>query len=279
MLIRHYITCITVGVLTGCAVHESTRLDATNLLAVADLFGTTRGTFVVQDLGTGRTLRHDSHRAAERLSPFSTFKIANALTGLDCGVASDSSYSIAYDPQRDPEQDWWASLGVDWARNHDLHSAMQNSVVWYYQELARRIGPQRMAQGLARLDYGNRDISGGLDRFWLGSSLRISADEQVEFLRRLYSGELPVSNSAMATVIAMLELETGDGYVLRGKTGGGRRNGVATGWLVGYLECDDAVYAYALNIDGPDFRSIRDRRRVLARGCFEALGLMPNTGR
>ena len=104
-LMRQFITCIALGLSTGFAVQETTRLDLANLEAVAEQFGTTVGTFVVQDLGTGKILLHDSIRAAERMSPFSTFKIANALTALDSGVATDATYAIAYDSQRNPAQE------------------------------------------------------------------------------------------------------------------------------------------------------------------------------
>jgi beta-lactamase class D len=33
--------------------------------------------------------------------------------------------------------------------------------VWYYQQLAERIGAERMQLYLERINYGNRDISAG----------------------------------------------------------------------------------------------------------------------
>jgi beta-lactamase class D len=36
------------------------------------------------------------------------------------------------------------------------------------------------------LDYGNNDISSGLDTYWLCGSIQISINEQIDFLKRLY---------------------------------------------------------------------------------------------
>ena len=57
-----------------------------------------------------------------------------------------------------------------------------------FQEVARRTGRERMREWLDRLEYGNRDITGGIDLFWLQGALRVSASEQVDFLRKLSEG-------------------------------------------------------------------------------------------
>lgn len=98
---------------------------------------------------------------AERLSTSSTFKI---------GVVRER-----------PE----------WNHDQTLANAFSVSAVWCYQRLARETGEARMQDYLDRIHHGNEDISGGMDHFWLGSSLRTSADEQVDFLRRLLLGQLP----------------------------------------------------------------------------------------
>src|SRR5712671_5145762 len=98
-----------------------------------------------------------------------------------------------------------------------MRSAFSNSVVWYYQELARRIGPKRMADFVQRLDYGNHTTSGGITNFWLESTLRISADEQVAFVRRLWADSLPVSKGVQQTTRELMELSRGnDGRIFYG---------------------------------------------------------------
>ena len=246
-------------------------------VAVAERFQGHEGCFVLHDSRTGHVLRHNPQRCALPLPPCSTFKIPNSLIALELGVLCGADHVIPWDPEQDPKQDWWKGpvLG-EWPRDHDLRSAMTNSVVWYYQEVARRIRAERMAAWLARFDYGNRDISGGIDRFWLCTSLLISADDQVAFLRRLQNGELGCSPRSTAIVGEIIERERGPGYVYRGKTGGGRlASGRRIGWLVGWVERGERRYTYALNLEGDRYDEILDARLRLPRAILSALGILP----
>jgi beta-lactamase class D len=149
-------------------------------------------------------------------------------------------------------------------------------VVWYYQELARRIGPARMQAYVDRFAYGNRDISGGIDQFWLTGGLRISPEEQADFLRRFYFGELGVSERTTRTAKDLLVLEDTPTYRLSGKTGWaglGEPSAPQIGWLVGYVERDGKVYFLATNIDietGEDAAA----RLSIAKAILRDLGLI-----
>ncbi len=229
-----------------------------------------RATLVVRDVAAGETLRHDPARAAARTAPCSTFKIPNSVIGLETGVLADASTAFRWDGQkRDIEA---------WNRDHDLRSAIRESVVWYYQELARRVGSDRMGQWLATLRYGNEDMSGGLDRFWLGSSLRISPDEQVDFLERLFTGRLPVSPRTLSIVKEILVREpplASAGLVYRGKTGSCQDPGASDphGWWVGSVEKDGRLSVFAALIEGPGASG--RVCRPLAEKALVELGVLP----
>lgn len=219
------------------------------------------GTFVLLDAQTGRTAHHNTERARTRVLPASTFKIAHSLIALETGVASGPEFALAWNSALAPRQVWWPNI---WAQDHTLSSALPNSVVWYYQEIARRIGPERMRAYLERFNYGNRDISGGTDQFWLTGGLRISAEEQVDFLRRFYFGELGMSQRSTEIVKSLLVLEATPAYRLSGKTGWvglGEPSARQIGWMVGYLERDKRVYVFAMNID---MRSSEDAKARIA---------------
>lgn len=215
----------------------------------------------------GRLWRHDPQRAAERFSPCSSFKIPNALIGLDSGVLPGPDFVLPWDGQT---RRW-----PGWDQDQDLRGAIHYSVVWYFQELARRVGAERMQVYLSRLDYGNRDISGGIDRFWLGSSLMISADEQVDFLTRLYQEQLPLSQVSQRQVKQMLVLAERDGAVLSGKTGSRLQAGHGTlGWFVGWLERGGQVYVFASRVEADATREAHgNRAREVAEAVLEAWGL------
>jgi beta-lactamase class D len=233
------------------------------------------GTFVLHSLKTGRYERHDAARAAERFTPFSTFKIPNSLIGLEAGVIRDADFEIKWDAEKYPAFGDTAPF-IHWWKDQTLRTAFRYSVVWYYRELASRVGAERMRELVGRLDYGNEDTSGGIERFWLGSSLKISADEQVEFLKRLYKEELPFSKRSMGIVKEIMVLEEGPGYKLSAKTGGGPlAEGRYLGWFVGFLEARGDTHFFAAQIEGPTYVSIRDERIRLTRQILADRGLMP----
>ena len=130
-----------------------------------------------------------------------------------------------------------------------MRTATEHSAVWFYQELARRIGRDRMQHYVDAVGYGNRDISGEIDSFWLEGGLRISPDEQIEFLRRLYADDLPFSARSMTIVKDIITLEETDDYTLRAKTGWAQRVHPQIGWFVGYVEKDGDVHFFATNVE------------------------------
>jgi len=222
---------------------------------VVDLSGWFQGidpadaTFVVLEAETGAFTRFNPSRASEGFIPASTFKIPNALIALETGVADGAGFTLPWDGVV-PEGAFWVDA---WSQDHTLHSAMTNSVVWYYRELARRIGLDRMRSHIDRFGYGNGRIGPDVDGFWLAGDFRVSADEQVEFLRRLDAGELGVSEASRDVVWDIIVLEKSDAYRIGGKTGTASPTPTRDlAWLVGYVEAGDRTWYYALNMEGEE---------------------------
>jgi beta-lactamase class D len=228
-----------------------------------------KGAFVLYDLNSNQYTRYNPERCAERFIPASTFKIMNSLVGLETGVIPDENYVIHWDgTQYDIPS---------WNQDHTLQTAIQNSVVWYYQELARRVGKEKMQHYVDAAGYGNKDISGPIDSFWLEGGLRISANEQVEFLKRLYQGDLPFSSRSMNIVKKILVLEKAESFQLSGKTGSAQRITPHVGWFVGYLETKGNVYFFATNFESssPDGLANGDTARKMSLNILQGLGLLP----
>lgn len=205
------------------------------------------GTFVMYDQTTNHYLIYNEPQSNKRLSPCSTFKIYNSLIALETGVIDQEDVFTLIK---------WNGTKYDfpyWNHDHTLASATQESVVWYFQELASRIGPERMQAYVNKINYGNRDISGGLTTFWLRSSLQITALEQVNLLNKLYSNQLPFSASSQAIVKKNITLSENDGIKLMGKTGSGFADGKwILGWFVGCIENHGQRYIVATNIEALD---------------------------
>lgn len=197
------------------------------------------GTFVLFDKSLGEYTIYNELKSEKRLPPCSTFKIVNSLIGLETGVIQDENTLYKWDGKKRSVEEW--------NKDHTLASAIKVSAVWYFQELARNVGAEKMQYYLDKTDYGNKDISGGIDQFWLQSTLEISPMEQVEMLRKLYDYQLPFSKRNIDIVKAILIDSEEDGVVFSGKTGSG---GNVNGWFVGYVERGGHVYFFATNIEG-----------------------------
>lgn len=187
-----------------------------------------KGTFVLFEPMRDRYRVLDPVRAERRRLPGATFDIANALVGLEVGTIADESELFPWDGRAKPSRAW--------ERDHTLGSGMRDGVAWVFQEVARRTGKSLMRDWLERLEYGNRDIAGGIELFWLQGGLRVSAMEQVRFLHRLSEGRLPMTQRAQRLVRSALVVERTRDRTLyaRAATAGSGREAVA--WWVGWIE-------------------------------------------
>jgi len=246
--IFYLLLIFTVTLTTSCGKkqEESKKNTGKYETDFAKFFEGYSGAFVLYDVNNKYYIRHNEKQCAERWSPCSTFKIPNSLIALETGVAADDNFTLKWDGTKQPYDSWNS--------DHTLKTAIANSVVWYYRELARRIGEEKMKYYIDKIDYGNKDISGGLDKFWLMSSIAISADEQVEFLLKLITNKLPFSERTVNIVKDIMTLEKNDMYVLRGKTGSGENKDKkrTQGWFVGFLTMGDNAYVFATNIEAPE---------------------------
>jgi len=241
----------------------------------SDHFDGIEGTFVLYDPQTDTTIRYNEERAAQRFSPFSTYKVPHALIGLDSGVLSGPEHEIIWNSEKYPRQGWWSEEPFqNWDEDQTLATALRDSVVWYFRELAKMLGPERTQEYLDALDYGNRDISSGIDGYWLNRSLQISADEEVDFLWRMLNGELDIAPEAVQTVKDIIQQEETDTYRFYGKTGGGYINevsGLYLGWFMGFVERGEDVYVFALHIEGSD--ALSSQRIACTRAILADMGL------
>ena len=232
----------------------------------APFFDGYQGTFLLYDESGDRYFVFNEPQSEKRLTPCSTFKIYNSLIALETGVASDENMLLRWDGQHRPIPAW--------NQDHTMASAIKNSVVWYYQELASRIGTQRMQKYIDAIPYGNRDISGGLTQFWLRSSLTISAKEQVELLRRLYHDQLPFAQANMTVVRKIIVQSDANDVVFSGKTGAGSVEGAySVGWFVGVVERGNNRYYFAANLEAVAGAS-GIKARAISLDILKTLGIL-----
>jgi beta-lactamase class D len=228
------------------------------------------GSIAIYDLNSDRLYQHNPQRNATAFLPASTFKILNSLISLETGVISDEIAVLTWDGTQ--------RQFPAWNRDLNMREAMKLSAVWFYQVLARRVGHEQMQKWVAKVGYGNQKIGNkdDIDKFWLEGELRITPNEQIQFLRRLYKNDLPFSERSLSLVKDIIIVEQTPDYTIRAKTGWanfGEQTKPQIGWYVGYLEKDKNVYFFATNID---IRNKNDAsaRIELTRRCFKDLALL-----
>jgi len=224
----------------------------------------TSGTFVGYKVEDYLVIASDTERSGEGRLPASTFKIANSLIALETGVVED------------PDKDVFKWDGVKrwneaWNKDHTLRSAIAVSAFPVYQEIARRIGPERMQKFVDLLEYGNRDIGGGIDQFWVSGALRIDPVQQVDFVDRLRRGTLPVSKRSQDLVRDIMPVTKVGDATIHAKTGLTDRDHGSLAWLVGWVDKGDQPTVFALNMDCPEQRYVADRM-TLTQGCLSDIG-------
>jgi beta-lactamase class D len=222
-----------------------------NTNSVAEVFKGKQGVLVIADTQTGEIYVSDPALAREAFGPCSTFKIWNTLIGLEEGIL------------KNPDEPCWKWDGEKrdfpgWNRDLTLREAFQVSCVPAFQELARKIGPERMHEWLDKLGYGNKDMCDRPDSFWLPRAgqpnILITPEEQAALINQLVTGKLPVKKENVATLLDIMRIESSARSTLLGKTGSGLRsskegpsgdNDFDMGWLVGVLDCGGRKYSYA----------------------------------
>jgi beta-lactamase class D len=235
---------------------------------LAKFFGDagTEGTFAGYKVEDYLIMTSDTDRVGRAMLPASTFKVPNSLIALETGVVGDPDKDVfKWDGVRRPYEAW--------NKDHTLRSAIAASAVPVYQEIARRIGPERMQKYVDLFEYGNRNIGGGIDQFWLTGDLRISPIEQIDFLDRLRRGSLPISKRSQDLVGDILPVTKVGDSVIRAKSGlvGAEIGKPSLGWLVGWTTKGNADTVFALNLDVREQRHIADRMTI-SQACLKAIG-------
>jgi beta-lactamase class D len=203
-----------------------------------------QGCFLLYDLQRNEYMSYNRTRVNTGFLPASTYKIFNSLVALETGAVRDETEVLKWDRVE--------RMFPAWNQDQNMREAIKNSTVWFYQEMARRIGQARMQHYVDVADYGNRNIGGGTDHFWLDGMLRITVKEQIDLLVKLHRNQLPFSARAISIVKDILINEKTDSYILRAKTGWaglGNKSAPQIGWWVGYIERGAKAYFFAMNID------------------------------
>jgi len=195
------------------------------------------GTIIISSVDNNQTYIYNNPRAVQRYIPASTFKIPNTLIALEESVINNEYEIIKWDGKIRPY--------TPWNKDQNLQSAISVSCVWCYQKFAKQIGNDTYLRYLKKLHYGNEKTGPDVSTFWLDGEIKISAMEQVEFLKKLYKNALPFKQKHIDITKKILTVENSTNYTIKAKTGWSGK----IGWYVGYVETKNKVWFFALNAD------------------------------
>lgn len=220
------------------------------LFFVPALACSTEENFILLNAHTGDVIEERGPRVDVRVTPCSTFKVPLSLMGFDSGILVNKENPV-----------WEFEEGYDdfletWKAPQTPLSWMKYSCVWFSRVLAGKLGEERFQGYLDLFDYGNRDMSGGLQTAWINSSIAISPREQATFLQRVLLGKIALSPDAVSHTREILYLGTlQDGSKLYGKTGwtgsnvkDESGNKYEIGWFVGWIEKESNLFTFAYYI-------------------------------
>ncbi|WP_244862157.1 BlaR1 family beta-lactam sensor/signal transducer [Siminovitchia terrae] len=199
------------------------------------------GSFVLYDSATKNYQIYNQKKSEQRVSPNSTYKIYSALFALEENIIS----------VKNDKQNWDGTVYPfkAWNKSHDLSTALSNSVNWYFQNLDRKMGKKQLQYYLHKIKYGNENLAGKLDSYWIQSSLKISPIEQVQLFYELDENTFGFNEENIRAVKNAIFIDKQKSGQLYGKTGTGMINEKhVNGWFIGFVKQEGRTYYFALNI-------------------------------
>jgi beta-lactamase class D len=253
---------VTLNIFSSCSVNKA-KID--NSLKKYFDSAKVNGCFSMFNNASGAVTVYNISLDTQRFLPASTFEIVTTFIGIETGKITDEKMVIPWDHV----QRW----NADWNQDLTMEQAFKLSAMPYYQEVARRIGKDTMQYWIDTLKYGNMNISGPIDSFWLNNKLKISPDEQLGLVKRLYFDQLPFQKRSQQVVRDVMLMENNTLYKLSYKTGLGYDETQNTiGWLVGWIEENRHVYFFVTLIKTPNKNIDPNARLTITKGILRELG-------
>ena len=214
----------------------------------------TQAVFVTYDGIQLKSYGNDLTRAQRAYVPASTFKMLNALIGIQHNKTNPNEVFKWKGEKRSFKS---------WEKDMTLAEAMQASAVPVYQELARRIGLDLMQKEVRRVGFGNADIGQQVDDFWLVGPLKITPEQEVKFAYQLATKSLPFDAVVQQQVKDMLYVERRGDAKLYAKSGWASDVNPQVGWYTGWVEQPNGkVTAFALNMQMKEGDDPAERKQL-----------------
>jgi beta-lactamase class D len=193
------------------------------------------GCFTMLDNATGEIIVYNMGLDTMRFLPAETFDVLNGMIALHTGVLTDEKMNLSIKNLD--------SNNV--SKNVNITEAFKSNSVPFFQQVAKNIGQDTLQSWVDSVSYGNKNIGEQLDRVGINNSLKISPDEQLGFMKRLYFELLPFRKSVQISMKELMVMNDNTDYKLSYKTGAGKNpKNENIGWMIGWIEENRHVYFF-----------------------------------
>lgn len=248
---------------------NSNEVLSTDIQAILDSANVI-GSILVYNVQNNNYYSNDFEWCKNGQLPASTFKITNSIIALETGVVQNDSTVFKWNGETRRNKNLEQDL--------TLKEAFHYSCLPCYQDIAKHIGVEKMKKYIELLEYGHIKVdSSTLENFWLIGNSHINQFEQIEFLKRLYESNLPISKRTETIMKRMIIQEENETFKISGKTGWSYTNKIDNGWFVGYVEVNKNIYYFATNITpktGFDIHLFPAVRKAVTYDSFKVLGIL-----
>ena len=254
---------------------QNTKPDTIHDPELDSIFTPYKGAFVLYDPATSTYQVYNEKRAQEKFPAHSTVKLALAAAALNQQIVKDENDITQWDSTKYPRQDKWTGYPFEhWTTEQNIITAIRYSVNWYFIELTKKMDMQKTKDWLSKYNYGQLPDTLYPFYFAISNNVYTSAYDQICFLEKLYSKTFDLSENDYLILKEGIYFDTKNQVMIYSKSGGGDlRNGDNIGWNIGFVEQNNKVYFYALNVEAKDFDTIKDLRYTLTWKILEQLGL------
>ncbi|NDC40882.1 MAG: hypothetical protein EBZ77_04920 [Chitinophagia bacterium] len=154
----------------------------------------TDGCLIIKDQNHESVHYYNLKGCSARQQLGETIFILSSVIALEKAIAVNDDYTLGGD-----------STATDTALRHpvNLRTALATSNHSFYMQLNAHIGANTFRKYIDTIKYGNREPGNDMSSIDL-APLKITADEQLGFIKRLYFSELPCTDRSQRIVKTML---------------------------------------------------------------------------
>lgn len=171
-----------------------------------------KGSTTIYDYNNKKWISTDSLDANKPTLPASTFKILNSLIALETKAVKDENEILKWDKT---DKKFFGKSMDAWNKDTNLKNAYKNSTIWFYVEMAKKIGRKKYRKYLNEINYGNKNITHKGTDFWNYGEFGITPKQQVDFRIKLYENKLPFKQENIDKVKSIMISENTNSTIYR----------------------------------------------------------------